>query len=58
MFPFCTPDDIDAHIREAVETLGSPEGGLWLKAEISPDIPIENIEAILAALATYRSYYR
>lgn len=57
MFPFCTPRDIDAHIREAVETLGAPEGGLWLKAEIGFDIPLENIEAIFAALARYRTYY-
>ena len=34
LFPFCTPGDIDGHVREAVEKLGSPEGGLWLKAEI------------------------
>ena len=58
MFPFCTPADIDAHIREAVEKLGSPEGGLWLQAEIGPDIPLENIEAICTALEKYRAYYR
>ena len=57
MFPFCKPRDIDAHVREAVEKLGSPEGGLWLKAECGPDIPLENIEAICAALEKYRSYF-
>ena len=39
MFPFATPQQIDDHVREAVETLGSPEGGLWLKAEIGDDVP-------------------
>jgi len=57
LFPFCTPDEIDAHVREAVETLGSPQGGLWLKAEIGYDVPLENVEAICAALEKYRSYF-
>jgi hypothetical protein len=58
MFPFCTPADIDNHVRECVEKLGSPEGGLWLLAECGPDVPLENIEAICAALERYRSYFR
>ena len=58
LFPFCAPDDIDPHVREAVEALGSPEGGLWLSAEIGPDVPLENVEAICCALERYRSYYR
>lgn len=53
MFPFWKPADIDAHVREAVETLGSPEGGLWLKAEIGADVPLENVEAICSALEKY-----
>ena len=57
LFPYWTPQEIDAHIREAVETLGSPEGGLWLKAELGEDIPIENIEAICAALEEHRFAY-
>ena len=58
MFPFATPAEIDAHVREAVEALGAPEGGLWLKAECAPDVPLENIEAICTALERYRGYYR
>lgn len=57
LFPFCTPGDLDAHVREAVEKLGAPEGGLWLKAEIGDDVPLENIEAICAALERYRAYF-
>ena len=52
-FPFWTPSEIDAHIREAVEKLGSPEGGLWLKAEIGEDVPLENVEAICCAMEKY-----
>jgi hypothetical protein len=58
MFPFCTPADIDAHVREAVEKLGSPEGGLWLSAEVGPDVPLENVEAICVALEKYRAFFR
>ena len=44
LFPFATPQEIDAHVREAVEELGSPEGGLWLKAEMNFETSLENIE--------------
>jgi hypothetical protein len=57
MFPFWSPREIDAHIREAVEKLGAPEGGLWLEAEVADDVPLENIEAICAALERYSAYY-
>jgi hypothetical protein len=58
MFPYWKPADIDAHVREAVETLGSPEGGLWLGAEIGEDVPLENVEAIACALEKYSLYFR
>ena len=57
LFPFATPGEIDAHVRQAVEALGSPAGGLWLKAEIDEGVPLANIEAICAALEEYRGYY-
>lgn len=57
LFPFCTPAEIDTHVRECVEALGAPEGGLWLKAEIGPDVPLENVEAICAALERYRGHF-
>ena len=57
MFPFWTPEDIDEHIRVAVETLGAPEGGLWLYAAPCENTPLENIEAICAAMEKYRGYY-
>jgi len=57
MFPFCTPADIDAHVREVTEGLGSPQGGLWLQAEVGPDVPLENVEAICRALERYRYYF-
>lgn len=50
LFPFATPGQIHEHVRQAVEVLGSSEGGLMLHAECEPDVPLENIEAILQAL--------
>ena len=57
LFPFASPSQIDEHIHEAVEKLGAPEGGLWLKAEVDQGVSLENIEAICRALEKYRSYY-
>jgi len=58
MFPFCSPRDINDHFREAVEKLGSPEGGLWLTAECGADVPIGNIEAICEAAEKYRCFFK
>lgn len=57
MFPFATPQEIDAHVRQVVEALGSPEGGLWLTAEMNYEVPLENIEAVCTALEKYSTYY-
>jgi uroporphyrinogen-III decarboxylase len=46
LFPFATPAEIKAHIREARDTLYLPEGGLMLTAECAPDVPLANIAAI------------
>lgn len=58
MFPLWGPAEIEAHVREAVEILGQPEGGLWLKAEIGEDVPLENVEAICTAMETYSRYFQ
>lgn len=57
LFPFCAPADLDRHVREAVEALGSPEGGLWLKAEIDDGVPLANVEALCAALERHRRHF-
>lgn len=58
LFPFTTPEEIDDHIRTAIEALGSPEGGLLLKAECGPCVSLEIIEAICVAMEKYRGYFR
>jgi len=53
LFPFATPEEIESHIKEAIETLALPEGGLMLHAECEPDVPLKNIEAICQTLEKY-----
>ena len=54
MFPFCSPDDIKEQVKEAVEKLGLPEGGLMMSADVrDKNIPLENIEALCEAGEEY-----
>ena len=57
-FPHFTPDEIDAHVLEAIEALGDPEGGLMLSAEIDDGVPLENVEAVCCALEKHRGHFR
>ena len=57
MFPFASPGDLDAHVKECIAKLGSREGGLWVSAEINDDVPLRNAEAIFTALEKYRDYW-
>ena len=51
--PIGTPDEIDAHIKRCVETLGSPNGGLRFTWGVYPPTPYENIEACVRAMDKY-----
>lgn len=56
LFPFATPDELYTHVRQAVEALYLPEGGLALNIEFGVDVPVENMDAILAAVDEFRFY--
>ncbi|GAB4317098.1 MAG: hypothetical protein Kow0069_19640 [Promethearchaeota archaeon] len=52
--PFEGPDDVERRVARAVETLGSPQGGLMLKAEVAdPNVPMRNVEALCRAFERY-----
>jgi len=54
LFPFATPDQVREHVREGVERLALPEGGLMLQAGIwGGDVSLENIEALCQAMEDY-----
>jgi uroporphyrinogen decarboxylase len=50
---FGTSDQIDSHIRDAVMKLSNKNGGLMLKYELLPGVPLENIKAIMDAMERY-----
>lgn len=56
MFPFATPAQIKEHVRECVERLYLPQGGLGLNVELNYEVPLENYAAVYDALRQYRNY--
>ena len=56
LLPFATPSQIGDHVRECVETLALPQGGLALKTELNYEIPLQNCAAALDAMRKYKSY--
>ena len=54
---FGTPEEIDAHIKNCIQTLGSSEGGLNLGWGVYPGTPIENIEAAVRAMEKYHDMW-
>ncbi len=55
--PFGTPSQIDALVREEVEKLSTPQGGLMLVYGVYPGVPLENIKAVMDALEKYSGYH-
>jgi len=51
------PQDIDALIREEVETLGRREGGLMMIYGLYPGVPLENAKALMDAMEKYATHY-
>lgn len=51
MWAFCSPEDIDAQVKEVMERLYTPEGGLMVSASVwDANTPVENIDALCIAL--------
>ncbi len=56
-WPEWTPSEVRAHVRDVITRLGSAQGGLMLAACATPDVPLENIEAMALAIEEYRTYW-
>jgi hypothetical protein len=54
---FGSPAQIEGLIREEVEKLGSPEGGLMMIYGLYPDVPLENVKAVMDAMERYAAFY-
>ncbi len=55
--PFGTPKQIDALVREEVEKIGCPDGGLMMIYGLYPGVPLENVEALMDAMERYAFFY-
>ncbi|MCG2660217.1 MAG: hypothetical protein L6437_08240 [Kiritimatiellae bacterium] len=47
------PDDVREHIRGMYDQLGNDKGGLIGLAPLEPEMPLENLEALLETVSTY-----
>lgn len=55
--PYGTPAQIDALIKEEVEKLSTPQGGLTMIYGLYPGVPLENVKALMDAMEKYAQYY-
>ena len=56
ILPQGTAAEIEEHVREVVRLFANHNGGLILRGELGPDVPYENIQAMLGAFEKYRDY--
>lgn len=54
---FGTPEQIDAHVRECVERLGSRGGGLMLTYGLHRGVPLDNLAALMDAMERYAGHW-
>jgi hypothetical protein len=50
LLPFVTPAGVEEHIGQVHEALVMDSGGLMLVAEVTPDFPLANVDAICTAM--------
>ena len=56
ILPNGTPREVEAHIREIVDALKAPDGGLLGCLYVTEQVPLENVEAALDAFVRYGGY--
>lgn len=54
LLPYGNPEEIDEYIKRVFDLFGFPEGGLIYGCGIYPDVPFENIQALLSSFYKYR----
>ena len=53
--PYGTSDDLKKHISDIYYDLKGIEGGVWVKMDVYPDVPISNIVAMQELFAELRA---
>jgi hypothetical protein len=56
LFPFASNNELRDHVMKSVEALYLPEGGLGVDLEIGPDVSLERMDVLFAALNEARKY--
>lgn len=56
ILPRGTPEEVRQHVRRTIEALGSPNGGVIGQGEIGPDVPLQNVRAMLQAFREFGTY--
>lgn len=56
LFPFATPSQLEDHVRECVETMYMPQGGLGLSIELNYEVPLDNMAALFDATRRFKAY--
>jgi uroporphyrinogen decarboxylase len=54
VLPFGTPDEVRAHVREAIHAFGRFDGGFIARGEVAVDTPMANVDAMYETFAEWR----
>jgi hypothetical protein len=56
LFPFASRNELYEHVMKCVEALYLPKGGLGINLEIGPDVALDRMDVLFAALNEARKY--
>jgi len=56
IIPFGTPDELREHVKDTIALFGRFNGGLILHGEVGPEVPMENIVAMVEAFLEFGKY--
>ncbi|MDO9541387.1 MAG: uroporphyrinogen decarboxylase family protein [Kiritimatiellia bacterium] len=51
--PFGTSEEVEKYVKEVFDIFVMPEGGFIARGEVGPDVPLENVEAMLKSFYKY-----
>jgi uroporphyrinogen decarboxylase len=55
VMPFGTTEEMKQHVRDIYNTLEGAQGGVWVKMDVYPDTPLENIQAMAEVFEELRA---
>jgi uroporphyrinogen decarboxylase len=54
--PFGSTTEMKNHLREISQVMNAPKGGVWVKIDVYPDTPLENMIAMCEVLEELRNH--